>query len=468
MNKLVLTLVFTLMCLSSNGKIWKIGPAKTYTKPSQVSTLVGNGDTVEIDAGTYTSDVAKWTANNLLLKGVGGLAHLKSNGSSSGGKAIWVIGGNDNKVEYVEFSLCAVVDHNGAGIRQEGKNLTVSHCYFHHNENGILAGTTNPSKIVIEYSEFAFNGFGDGLSHNLYINHIDTLIFRYNYSHNAIVGHELKSRANVNYILYNRLSDETASTASRSIDLPNGGGAYIIGNVIEQGPQSQNSNIVGYGLEGLTNSSPSEVFAINNTIVNNKSNGSFFQFFTGTLRFKGYNNILVGPGTFVTGSFPSSLDTASNIVLPNVSSYLFKNATNYDFGLTSASKVVIDKGTNPGSANGFSLNPTMEYLHSAGTTSRCNSGNLDIGAYEYCAPVSTSTVKTKQFILYPNPANKTITFLKPLEAVSTLEIYTIEGKLIFKTSELSYIDISAFSNGIYFAKLNCGNEYLISKFYIAH
>jgi hypothetical protein len=98
-------------------------------------------------------------------------------------------------VEWIEFSECQVPDENGAGIRQEGNDLTVRHCYFHHNQNGILAGTVNPSTIRIEHSEFGYNGFGDGYTHNLYINNIDSLIFRFNYSHHAIVGHELKSRA---------------------------------------------------------------------------------------------------------------------------------------------------------------------------------------------------------------------------------------------------------------------------------
>ncbi|MEI7802656.1 MAG: right-handed parallel beta-helix repeat-containing protein, partial [Bacteroidota bacterium] len=254
MNKISSTLIVLIaLTFSCSAMTWLVGPTHTYTMPSQVSTLVADGDTVAIDAGVYNSDVAKWTANNLLLKGVGGMAHLKANGTSYGGKAIWVIAGNNTTVDSIEFSLCTCVDQNGAGIRQEGINLTVRHCYFHDNENGILAGDNATSDIIVEYTEFYNNGFGDGYSHNLYINHVNSLTFRYNYSHHAHIGHELKSRAYNNYILYNRLSNEATGDASREIDLPNGGLAIIIGNEIEQGPNSQNSNIIGYGLEGLTN-----------------------------------------------------------------------------------------------------------------------------------------------------------------------------------------------------------------------
>ena len=68
------------------------------------------------------------------------MAKLDAAGQASQGKAIWVIQGDDTTVESVVFTGAAVVDKNGAGIRQEGKNLTVRRCYFHDNEDGILAG----------------------------------------------------------------------------------------------------------------------------------------------------------------------------------------------------------------------------------------------------------------------------------------------------------------------------------------
>ena len=142
-----LTFLFLAFIISQSGiaKIWKIGASRSYTKPSAVAALVSNGDTVEIDAAVYANDVAKWTANNLVLKGIGGLAHLKSGGTASGGKAIWVIGGNDCKIEYIEFSECTSVDLNGAGIRQEGKNLMVSHCFFHESDYCPLKSLINSS-----------------------------------------------------------------------------------------------------------------------------------------------------------------------------------------------------------------------------------------------------------------------------------------------------------------------------------
>jgi hypothetical protein len=85
------------------------------------------------------------------------------------------------------------------------------------------------------------------------------------------VGHEVKSRAANNTLTGNRIFDNSGS-ASYSIDLPNGGNARIGGNVIEQGPNTQNPFIVAYGEEGTTGSGASVAIS-GNTIVNDDPSG---------------------------------------------------------------------------------------------------------------------------------------------------------------------------------------------------
>jgi hypothetical protein len=378
----LLTISFILIFQLCHSATWRVGPAQQFILPSQVSTLVNAGDTIQIDSGVYYADVAHWTADNLFILCSDGFARLHSAGLTWGDKGIWVISGNNVTVKNIEFVSATSTSHNGAGIRQEGRNVFIQNCRFYFNENGILAGAVNPSTIRIENCDFGWNGYGDGYTHNVYIGNVDTLIFKYNYSHQASVGHELKSRANVNYIMYNRISDED-STASRNIDLPNGGRAFIIGNITEQGSQSQNSNIIGYGLEGLTNNSPHELYAINNTIVNDKSSGSFFNLQNGTSVFKAYNNIIAGPGSFISGN-AQTMDTSSNI-FDVVQGFNFTDPMNYDYSLTAGSTDAIDAGINPGFAGGLSLIPSEIYVHPAMSSARCFSGNPDAGAYEYCS-----------------------------------------------------------------------------------
>jgi hypothetical protein len=425
---------------------WLVGPAKVYTKPSQVSALVNDGDTVLIDAAVYLADVCYWGKNNLVLKGVGpGYAHLDANNTAYGGKAIWVIGGQNTHVENIEFSRCTVVDKNGAGIRQEGMHLTVTHCYFHDNENGILAGDNAGSKILIEKSEFAFNGFGDGLSHNLYINHIDTLVFRYNYSHDAHVGHELKSRAKSHYILYNRISSEQG-TDSRNIDLPNGGQTFLIGNIINQQQNSQNNNIIGYGLEGLANAAFNEVYAINNTIVNEKNVGSFFDLKSGTEKFKAYNNVCAGVGSFYTNA-PLVLDTLNNSINATTANLHFQNAANYQYQIsfpTYGSSPLFNAGVNPGMVGTYSLLADQIYVHPQNFSSRCVNAAIDIGAYEECIPNLVTEQQKQVVTIYPNPAHDYLLVSLPVQSV---KMYDLSGRMLASsTAQQLYFDVAA---GIY-------------------
>lgn len=311
---------------------WPVGPGKLYKKPSAVASLVKNGDTVLIDAGVYAQDVCLLRAHHLYLSGVGGKAHLKAEGKAYGLKAIWVIQGDSTIVENIEFSECSVPDKNGAGIRLEATHLVVRSCYFHDNEDGILAGDNVNSHVLIEYCEFARNGFGDGQSHNLYINHVKSLTFQFNHSHDSKVGHLLKSRAHQNIIRYNVLNTGNAD-GSYEIDLPNGGQALILGNTIRQGPNSQNSNLIAYGLEGLSNPGSHEIILSHNTLINEKGSGNFVNLKDQTNKLVLLNNVFAGVGKPYNGLATNVLDQGN---LANVSRnyFLFNNPSSADYHLS--------------------------------------------------------------------------------------------------------------------------------------
>jgi hypothetical protein len=463
--KIALTLLVLqfIWAQSINAKVWKVGSSHAYTKPSQVSTLVQNGDTVDIDAGVYPEDVARWSANNLLLRGVGdGYAHLKSNGASYGGKAIWVIAGNNVTVEWIEFSECTVPDKNGAGIRYEGLNLTVRHCYFHENEMGILGGEYHPSTVKIEYCEFAHQGYGDGYSHNVYIGNIDTLIFQGNYSHHAKIGHELKSRAYVNIILYNQLSNEATGTASREIDLPNGGTAIIMGNIIQQGPKSENSNIIGYGLEGLKNAAPHQVYLINNTIVNEKNNGSFVDLKEGTALFKCYNNIFAGAGLFYHGT-AATIDTAGNQFYPGTDSVGFYEIQSYEYYIypnAPAENAGVPAGTTTG---GFVLTPEYEYRRPLSIVKRLNHNNIDAGAHEVNIELKLNQIKKSGTISSSIIGSRL--YIITTAIITQVDIYDLNGRHILHSDHFPMsegIAVNRLLPGLYFLVAKTSSGHLIS------
>jgi|GEM_PF-1062178 len=379
--KIPLLTLFTFLLYSINlnaGITWEVGPTRTYTVPSQVSNLVGNGDTVLIDAGTYIGDVASWNADDLVLIGMRGRAHLRANGNNAQGKAIWVISGNNNQVINIEFSECSVPDRNGAGIRQQGTNLTVRYCYFHDNENGILTVNDANSTILVEHSEFANNGFGDGFSHNIYVNRVGTFILQYCYMHHAKIGHNVKSRANQNIIRYNRIMDENTGNSSMLLDLPNGGESLVIGNLFHQGANATNNNSLTYGLEGLTNSSK-ELYVVNNTFVNNRVTCDFVTLQSGAIA-ELSNNVFAGVGNIVDGTATQS----NNINVLDPTTLNFTDLYNFDYSLTTNSALLIDQGIAPGTTTGgLSLISVLTYLHPQQYKSRPINGSLDVGAYEY-------------------------------------------------------------------------------------
>jgi hypothetical protein len=354
------------------GQIIKVGQDQAIRRPSDAAHIAHDGDVVEIAAGDYRGDVAVWRQDRLTLRGVGAKrAHLRAAGRSAEGKAIWVIKGRNTTVERIEFSGATVPDGNGAGIRAEGEGLVIRDCYFHDNENGILGGAGD---VLIEGTEFARNGAGDGRTHNIYIDRrVSRFTLRNSYSHHAKIGHNVKSRARENRIEYNRIMDEIDGTASYAVDLPDGGLAYIIGNLIQQGSLTENSTIVSYGAEGLVHPH-NEIYFINNTVVNDADHGNFLRIVPSTARAVVINNLFVGAGE-IRGTY----EGRSNLFLvdPKLS-----DRAHFDYRLTRGS-AAIDAGADPGIANKVVLRPVLQYVHPRGAAARPVVGPLDVGAYEF-------------------------------------------------------------------------------------
>ncbi len=432
-----LTLLFLLLQISPiHAKIWQVGPTRLYTVPSAVSGLVADGDTVDIDAGLYTGDVTKWTANYLLIRSVGiGYAHLEAAGNNAEGKAIWVIKGAFCQVEGIEFSGCQVPDHNGAGIRQEGLNLNLYNCYFHHNEMGILTSNDEISNFRFESCEFAFNGYGDGYSHNVYVGNVLSLTMVYCYSHDAHIGHLVKSRARYNYLQYNRFTGENGD-GSYEIDLPNGGEAFLIGNLIEQSPNSENGGIVTFGLENQ-NHQEQRIILSHNTIVNDRFDGRFVHYSDATSHVILNNNLLLGPGTLLQGN-ASTLDSSHNIRLTNIADARLRDPSNYDYHLL-ANSPCVDAGFAAGIWYDFQMTPNRAYLHPLSHTARVVLGAAeDVGAYEFEPESKTEEVffAQEKLAIFPNPVAQggvlNIQLSQSLAAETQFFLFDNSGKLLQK------------------------------------
>ncbi|HLF63233.1 MAG TPA: right-handed parallel beta-helix repeat-containing protein [Saprospiraceae bacterium] len=452
MVRRIITIIFLALTINAYATTFQVGSSKPYVSPNALytSNVVQAGDTIEIDGETYTgtATLAVWNKNNLFIIGVNGRPHLIADGTYILGKGIWVLSGNNITVENVEFSDASVPDNNGAGIRLDGMGLTVRHCYFHENETGILTNN-NGGDILIEFTEFDHNSYGDGFSHNLYIGHVNSLTFRFNYSHHAVEGHNLKSRANENYIYYNRIMDEETGASSRLIDLPNGGYSIVMGNLLMEGENSPNSNLVGYGQEGLSNPGPHEFYFINNTLVNKRIASGLYVDIDGQPDVVNIiNNIFAGPGTLTNGPITTFDHNLVETVIADVG---FVDEANFDYHLISNSPA-IDYGIEVDPVNGSSLTPEFGYLHPVDSETRSLNGTIDAGAYEYATSTAILDLQDPDVLMYPNPTQGKLDVITQ-RSISAVLVLDCNGRAVMTGQDTKSFEMPELPIGLYFVAL---------------
>lgn len=338
----------------------RVGPTRTLKTIANAAQMAMAGATIEVDAGEYRADVAVWDRDRISVRAVGGRVRLLANGVSAERKGTWVIRANGMYVEGFDFEDSAVPDRNGAGIRLEKGSLHVRDCRFIRNEMGLLTGNDPDTILKVENCEFAYNQRPDGHNHNLYAGRIAKLSVVGSYFHHARTGHLLKSRAQVNQIFYNRLTDEPGGTASYELEFANGGLAFVVGNIIEQGNQTENPHLISFGAEGYT-WARNEIYLVNNTLVNGLGrSGIYLRVAPGANFIHAVNNLLLGPGSLERagpGRYGNNLAaTAQDFLDPGAHDYRLRP----DSGL-------VGKYDDAGRAHGQDLTPTREYAHPHGS-----------------------------------------------------------------------------------------------------
>jgi hypothetical protein len=342
---------------SAGSAVIRVGPKEAVRTIAEAAQLARDGDVVEVQAGEYVRDVAVWTQSRLTIRAVGGRARLRPLGQAAEGKAIWVIRGGDITVQGFDFEEARVVSRNGAGIRLEKGRLTVEDCRFVGNEMGLLTANDPAIELIVRRSEFAHNRRSDGHNHNLYVGAIGRFEITASYLHHAYLGHLLKSRAAINHVLYNRLSDESGGMASYELEFPNGGVAVVIGNIIQQSAQTENEVMIAYGAEGYRWPRNALYLSYNTLVDNLPQRGRFLKVFPGAdVTVHAVNNLLVGQQSFsgaesgiFRNNFPVDWDQ-------------FVRAAREDYRLR-ATAGVAGKAVDAGVVDGVPLRPDHEYVH---------------------------------------------------------------------------------------------------------
>lgn len=130
-----------------------------------------------------------------------------------------------------------------------GSGLTINRSYFHDNAaNGVFNGGVTPtSDIVLNDTTIERCGEGSGLTHNIYVGRVHSLVLNNVTSNDPKIGHNVKSRAARTVINGGTFIQ---GRGSRFLDAPVGGEVEVSGATIyRDSALGDNRDVLGYGLE---------------------------------------------------------------------------------------------------------------------------------------------------------------------------------------------------------------------------
>ena len=271
MTRIGLLLFALALAAPAAARTLQVGPNQPYKLPSAAISDARDGDTVQIAAGKYV-DCAVVTASNLVIEGLGADASAVLTDKVCAGKALLVTAGANITIRNLTLTGARVPNHNGAGIRAEGKDLTIEHVKFIDNEDGILSNPMPDSTITIRDSEFTRNGSCEGdCAHGVYIGVIGLVHIEHSKFYETRRGHHIKSRAFRTEVIGCDIRDGPNGTASYEIEAPNGGSLLVRDNTFEKGPQAENHTaVIMIGSEGVTRPT-NEITIEHNTVRNDGS-----------------------------------------------------------------------------------------------------------------------------------------------------------------------------------------------------
>lgn len=360
------------------GNVLLVGPGRALRTVKEAAQRARDGDVIEIEAGDYRGDVAVWPAGRLTIRGVGGRPRIIADGAAAESKGIWVFRGGEITIENVELTGARVPDRNGAGIRLESGRLRIARSRVLDNEMSIL--TSNDPAIELHVERCELTGPAEnagGVTHALYAGTIGRLVVEGCYVHHGNVGHLIKSRARESVIAFNRLTDESGS-ASYELEFPNGGNAYVVGNLIQQSIHTQNQTMIAFGAEGYR--WPDSALRMwHNTLVNDLGDaGILYAAQPGDIRVWARYNLIVGGGK---RNVPANADLASDFEVLRTS---FAAPSQFDYRLRashplarSLKPLVVEQGA--------PIALTREYRHPADWHELARLARVTPGAFQELA-----------------------------------------------------------------------------------
>ncbi|MFM5885650.1 MAG: right-handed parallel beta-helix repeat-containing protein [Novosphingobium sp.] len=202
---------------------------------------IGDGmGTIRIASGRHADCAVQIAGDVSYRAAVGGQAVFDN--VACEGKAALVLRGRSARVEGLVFANIRVPDWNGAGIRLEKGNLSVSQAWFRDSQQGILTGEDKAASLTIDKSTFTRLGTCEGpggCAHSVYIGEYGSATVTRSRFEAGRGGHYLKSRAAKIAALNNSFDDSAGKATNYMIDLPGGASGRIAGNWFVQGADKE-------------------------------------------------------------------------------------------------------------------------------------------------------------------------------------------------------------------------------------
>jgi hypothetical protein len=242
---------------------------RSFEKLAEAVKSIGDSDgTIQIAPGLY-ADCAVQSAGRITFT-AREPGTVTFNGGVCEGKATLVLRGRGAIVRGLRFTHATVSEGNGAGIRLERSDLSVSNTEFIDAQSGILTANDPSSSITIDHSIFAGLGkdpTGHG-AHSLYVGKYRQLKITDSRFERGTGGHYVKSRAPVVELSDSSFDDTHGQHTNYMIDLPNGATGRITRNRFLNGLGKDNhSFLISVAAEGSLNSSAGLLIDHNHVIL---------------------------------------------------------------------------------------------------------------------------------------------------------------------------------------------------------
>jgi hypothetical protein len=335
-NLILIFLSVIFIPINLNAQIYEVGPGKKYEKIADVPLdLLEPGDVVKIHYRRepyHEKFILRRSGTKkrpIVIMGVpedgklpiidGRQAHQsqKDNSNQSGRwlikvgdsepgnyvhiKKLHLRKANNSEVFYESRDRREYKDNAAAVFVRKGKHVLISGCIIHACGNGVQTSyAPDVSNITISGCYIYDNGnhinLGSSQEHNVYMCGTNTTIQFCRLGENHSDGHNIKDRGKDTVIRYNWIE----GSKNRQIDLVDykeygESDAYVYGNVIVQGREIHNNNMIHWGGDSGQSRSGTLYF-FNNTVIGKAEKTRFIVVRYSECNTELQNNVFVGRG----------------------------------------------------------------------------------------------------------------------------------------------------------------------------